>query len=96
MKSSDTHQVNLMPSAMADCRTVREVSRVLMRSINPEDRLSDLFRGACDSLRDYRETVESTVVGLQCEVERLTVENQDLKFLLQAEQSQKRKVNDTE
>ena len=76
-------------SALADCKTVREVSRVLVESVSPQDRLSDLFRGVCDSLRDYRETTESTVNGLQSEVERLTTENQDLKFLLQAEQSQR-------
>ena len=79
------------PSALADCKTVRDVCRVLTESVSPQDRLNDLFRGVTDSLRDYRDETNREILDLRSEVERLTVENDDLKILLRSEQEKTRR-----
>ncbi len=68
----------MSPGTLRSCSTTHDVARV-MEKIAPPDRTAELFRGVCDSLRDYREESERTINTLRSEVERLTVENEELK-----------------
>ncbi len=68
----------MSPGALRSCNTTHDVARV-MEKIAPPDRTAELFRGVCDSLRDYREESERTINTLRSEVERLTVENEELR-----------------